>query len=135
MEGSVWLLASDTTQGPSVMGWAALKKTQNTDFLWLLDKRSFYVQCSWLKAVLLLPDSLAFSRTGLSTAETPPRGPELCLLRQSKSAKERGRKSLVPELSQVPASWQAGPGDTGKSPRLREAGLYDYRPGAPCPQW
>lgn len=41
MEGSVWLLASDTTQGPSVIGWApeALNKTQNTNFLWLLDKQ------------------------------------------------------------------------------------------------
>lgn len=41
MEGSVWLLASDTTQGPSVIGWgwAALNKTQNTIFPWLLDKQ------------------------------------------------------------------------------------------------
>lgn len=88
--------------------------------------------------LLLLPDSWAFSRIGLSAAETPPRGPEICLLRQSKYAQERGRKSLVPKFSQVLASILASktePGETGKSPRLREAGLCDYRPGAPCPQW
>lgn len=77
-------------------------KTPTFSSSWI--SRSFYIQYSWLKAALLLPDSWAFSRTGLSAAETPARGPEICLLRQSKYAQERGRKSLVPKFFQVLAS-------------------------------
>lgn len=100
--------------------------------------RSFYVQYPGSRLLtLLLPDSWAFSRTGLSAAETPPRGPETWLLRQSKRAQETGRKCLVPKFSQVLASVLASRTwlRLAKSPRLRGAGLCDCRPGALCPQW
>lgn len=85
--------------------------------------------------LLLLPDSWAFSRTGLSAAESPPRGPEICLLRQSKYAQEEVGRFWSPSFPRSGFCLKTEPGETGKSPRLREAGLCDYRPGALCPQW
>lgn len=54
--------------------------------------------------LLLLPDSWAFSRTGLSAAESPPRGPEICLPRQSTYAQEEVEDSgpqVFPGLASV----------------------------------
>lgn len=95
MEGRVWLLP-DTTQGPSIIGWewAALNETKHQ--LPLAPGQAGPSMYSIPGSAP--PDSWAFSRTGLSAAETPPRGPEICLLRQSKYAQERGRKSLVPSF-------------------------------------
>lgn len=65
VEGSVWLLASDSTHGPSVIGWgqAALNKMKNTNFLWLLDKQ-----------VLLC---IVFLAQGCCFSQTPGPSPEL----------------------------------------------------------